>query len=177
MAEATPTLTERLGRHRRALIIGVAVVVLLGIGAVFLSAALFTSGTKNSATVSAGTLRFTVTPASGIVDTSALRPGATKTGNVTITNTDATGKFTLTFAGLGSGPLVGVLGLTVAETAPASTSLYNGSLSAVTPLALGTLAKNASVTLALTFTWPSASNDPSLQGQSVPLVLQFDATT
>jgi hypothetical protein len=159
------------------LVIGVLLLAAVLTGSVVLSVASFTSSSTNTSTLATGDLVFDLAPAGPAVDTSALRPGVTKTGQVTLTNRKSAADFTLGFAGVGTGPLAGVLRLTVAETAPQSKQLYDGPLAAAPTLPLGRLAQSQSLQLSLTFAWPAGQQDPALQGQSVPLVLDWSAST
>lgn len=156
------------------------VVLVLGAGLVAgttLTVAAFTSSTSGGAAVRAGDVVFTVSPAGTIVDTSSMKPGDTRAGTVTLTNQQAPASFALTFTGLGTATLASVLQLTVAQTSPVSRQLYSGALSAVPVLSLGTVSSGSGVGLRLTFAWPAASRDAALQGQSIPLVLRWDAQT
>ena len=112
-----------------------------------------------------------------MVDTTALRPGATAAGEVQLTNRSAPATFTLAFEGVAPGLLVDVLGLKVQEVGGQARVLYDGPLAAVTPLALGRFSANAGVRLRLTFAWPAGSKDPQLQARTVPVVLRWNATT
>ena len=165
-------------RDKRVLVV---VVLVLGAGLVAgatLTISAFTASTSGGGSISAGALAFALAPTGRIVDTSAMKPGDTKSGTVTLTNQKAAATFTLTFTGLGTSTLPGVLQLTVLQTSPTtSKQLYSGALAAVPPLNLGQLATGDALTLQLTFVWPSGSSDPSLQGQRVDLVLQWDGRT
>ena len=90
-----------------------------------------------------------------MVDTTALRPGATAAGEVQLTNRSAPATFTLAFEGVAPGLLVDVLGLKVQEVGGQARVLYDGPLKAGTPLALGRFSANAGVRLRLTFAWPA----------------------
>ncbi len=124
-----------------------------------------------------GDLAFDVAPAGQIVDTTALKPGADRSGAVTITNRQVPATFSMAFTGIGTGSLASALQLTVTETAPVSKQLYTGALSGVGTLALGKLGTGQSVQVSVRFLWPAASLDPVLQGQTVPLVINWNATT
>jgi hypothetical protein len=124
-----------------------------------------------------GDLVFDVAPAGQIVDTTALKPGADRSGAVTITNRQVAATFSMAFGGIGTGSLASAVQLTVTQTAPVSKQLYSGALSGVGSLALGKLSTGQSVRLSVRFVWPASSIDPALQGQSVPLVINWNATT
>ena len=137
----------------------------------------FTSSTAGGASIDAADLVFALAPSGTVVDTTAMKPGDTRTGSVTLTNQKAAATFTLGFAGLGSGTLAGVLQLTVTQTAPVTKQLYSGALASAPLLQLGKIASGGTVHLSLAFAWPSGSRDAALQGQSIPLVLQWGAQT
>jgi hypothetical protein len=148
------------------------------VGSVVFTVSAFTSTSSNTASISMGEVRFDVSPSgTAVVDTTALRPGATAAGEVQLTNRSAPAAFTLVFEGVAPGPLVDVLGLEVQEVGGQARVLYDGPLKSVTPLALGRFAANAGVRLRLTFAWPAGSKDPSLQARTVPVVLRWNATT
>src|SRR4029077_1478989 len=98
-------------------------------------------------------------------------------GSVQVANRKSGATFALSFAGLDPNPLRDVLQLTIDQTAPVSRTLYNGPLKDVRPILLGRIETGASIQLGFTYTWPSDERAPELQGQSVPLVLQWSATT
>lgn len=172
-----PSRRPRLLRDPRVLAVLVLLLLALLVGGTVLSVAAFTADSDNSASIAAGGVVFDLTSTGAIVDTSGLRPGITRTGQVQLANRKSAATYTLAFTGLGTGPLPGVLRLTVAQTTPQSKQLYDGLLKDVPTLALGRIDTGATVGLALTFAWPAGSQAPELQGQTVPLVLQWRATT
>jgi hypothetical protein len=157
----------------------VLVLLLLAIlvGGAVLSITVFTTSSKNTGTISAGDLVFDLVPAGSFVDTSGLRPGDTRAGRVEIANSKSGATFTLGFAGLDRSPLRDVLQLTIDQTAPVSRRLYSGPLKDVKPIVLGRIETGKSIQLGFSFVWPSDQRAPQLQGQNVPLVLQWSATT
>ncbi len=168
---------NRLLRSRRVLVAAALLLAALIVGGVTVSTAVFTGRSTSSASAGAHRIDFAVSPAGSIVDTTALRPGATHSGQVTLANHAAPASFTLRFTGLGTGPLPGVLQLTVQEISPIAKQLYNGVLAAVPAITLGKIAQGASVQIGFTYAWPAANQDAALQGQIVPLVLHWDAST
>ena len=152
----------------------VLVLVAILVASVLSTRAVFTGSSSSRASVAAGGLQFDLAPAGAAVDTAALRPGDVRTGQVTLTNQGAAGAFTLGFAGLGTGPLQHTLVLTVKRSGQ---NLYSGQLADVTPIELGNVGPGQAVTLSLTFAWPADAQDESLQGASVPLVLEWSART
>ncbi len=166
----------RVLRNPRVLIVLVLLLLAILVGGVLLSVSVFTTSSKNTGSISAGDLVFDV-PSGSFVDTSGLRPGDSRTGSVELANRKSAATFTLGFAGLDPSPLRDVLQLTIDQTAPVSRRLYSGPLKDVKPIGLGRIETGASIRLGFTFAWPSDQRGPQLQGQSVPLVLQWDATT
>jgi len=181
--DATSEPVEQSGRRRRLLRdprFLVVLVLLLGavlVGSAVLTIATFTASSKNTGAVSAGSVVFDVTPVGAALDTTNLKPGDTRSGELELANRKVRASFTLDFTGKGAGPLPNVLQLTVTKTAPVSQQLFQGTLSAASSLALGTIDQGNSIRLRFTFAWPSSSRAPDLQGQTVPLVLQWRATT
>jgi hypothetical protein len=167
---------RRALRNPRVLVVLVLVLLAILVGSVVLSLAAFTTSSKNASSISAGDLVFDV-PSAAFVDTSGLRPGDTRTGTMQIANRKSAATFTLGFAGLDPNPLRDVLQLTIDQSAPVSRRLYSGPLKDVKPIVLGRIETGASIRLGFTFVWPSDQRGAQLQGQTVPLVLQWDATT
>jgi hypothetical protein len=168
---------RRTLRNPRVLIVLVLLLLAILVGGAVLSFAVFTTSSQNTGTISAGDLVFDVVPSASIVDTSGLRPGDTRTGSVQIANSKSGATFTLGLAGLDPSPLRDVLQLTIDQTAPVSRQLYSGPLKDVTPIVLGRIETGGSIQLGFSFVWPSDQRAPQLQGQNVPLVLQWSATT
>lgn len=174
---AEPGRTHRWLRDKRVLVVAALLFLALLLAAVGVSVAAFTASSESHGSISAGDLTFDLAPASAIVDTSGMKPGDSRAGVVTLTNRQAAGSFSLGFGGIGSSTLASTLRLTVKRTAPAAQTLYDGSLAGVPTLPLGTVGTGQAVTLALTFAWPADAVDPSLQAQSIPLVLDWSART
>ncbi len=174
---AEPGRWRRRLRDKRVIaIIAIVLVGLLSSGVAF-TLAVFTDSSQSAGSISAGDLVYDLAPAT-IVNTTAMKPGETRGGSVTLTNKKAKGSFALGFGGLGSSSLASTLQLTVKKTAPTGAqTLYSGVLASVPTLELGTLATGASLTLNFTYAWPADALDPALQGQSIPLVLQWGART
>jgi hypothetical protein len=124
-----------------------------------------------------GDIVFDVVPTGPVVDTTGLKPGADRSGTVTITNRHVPATFSMAFNGLGTSPLAGIMQLTVTQTLPVSRQLYSGALAAAGPLPLGKLDRGQRAQLTVRFLWPAGIADPALQGASVPLVINWDATT
>jgi predicted ribosomally synthesized peptide with SipW-like signal peptide len=158
-----------------AVVILVLIVVL--VAGVTLSLAVFTASSQSSGSIEAGDLAFILAPPSGIASTAGMRPGETRHGTVRVTNTKSAGSFTLGFSGIGTSTLASTLRLTVTRTTPSQATLYDGVLATVPTLQLGRLATGASLTLDFSYAWPSDAKSPDLQGQSIPLVLNWNSVS
>jgi predicted ribosomally synthesized peptide with SipW-like signal peptide len=160
------------------LVVIVILLFALLVGGAVLTTAVFTDSSSSKGSISAGDLVFALSPTTTIVDTSGMKPGDTRMGSVTLTNQKAAGTFSLGFSGLGTGTLASTLQLTVSKSSGTTNQqLYSGVLASVPTLSLGTLATGASMGLKFTYAWPADQVDPALQGQSIPLVLQWSART
>jgi hypothetical protein len=160
------------------LVVAVIVLFALVVGGAVFTTAVFTDSSTSIGDITAGDLVFALSPSSAIVDTSGMKPGETRTGSVTLTNKKAGGTFSLGFSGLGSSTLASTLLLTVAKSSGTTNEqLYSGPLASVPTLALGTLATGKTLGLKFTYAWPADQVDPALQGQSIPLVLNWSANT
>ncbi|HEV8462905.1 MAG TPA: hypothetical protein VGQ38_19625 [Gaiellaceae bacterium] len=153
------------------------VLLAIVISATAITTAAFTASSTNTARLVMGDIVFDVVPPGQIVDTTALKPGADRSGTVTITNRYVPASFSVGFAGIGTSALASTLQLTVTQTAPVSRQLYSGALAGVGSLSLGKLTQGQSAQLSIRFLWPAANADAELQGQSVPLVINWNATT
>ena len=120
-----------------------------------------------------------------ILDASALRPGATVTGTVTIGNAGrVAGRFAVRPSGLtetpgaGGGALSQQLQLQLTDvTVPAQPKLvYTGTPAGLSAVDVGDLAAGESRTFALTATFPAGADDNRYQGATVSFGLQWSAT-
>jgi len=159
----------------------------------FSGAALTTSASGLSVTVSGGTLDLHSTRDGQaiVLGTTGLRPGDVRDGVVTVSNSgDVAGA--LTFAVQGppidvpaSPALSSVLRLKVESCTSASPSCPGATpigtedtlaaLASGAPLTLPGLASGDSATYRLTLTWPATATDPGLQGASTSVNLNFTA--
>jgi hypothetical protein len=114
---------------------------------------------------------------SAILSAGALAPGQVQTGEVTIANAgDAAGTFSLSATGA-SGPLAGVLDLTVVDETGSAT-VFAGKLGAFARAGLGTFAAGAARRYRFAIAYPagrSALDDDSLQGASTSVRFDWDA--
>ena len=149
------------------------------------SGASFTSSSGNPGnTFTAGTFGHTNSKDGVLViDAAGLWPGASKTGQLTITGTgDFSGAYTLTKAGVVDEPaapsLSNALTLRIEDiTGGPAVTLSNTTVDGFTTASLGTIASGASRQYSFTLTYPTASANIALQGASMTLRLQFTGVT
>jgi hypothetical protein len=113
---------------------------------------------------------------SAIFSASTLVPGQVETGEVTIANAgDATGSFTLSATGA-SGPLAGVLDLTVLDATGART-VFTGKLAAFARADLGTFAAGDAHRYRFALAYPNGTPavDNQLQGATTSVEFAWDA--
>jgi hypothetical protein len=169
---------RRWFRDPRILVVGVIALFALVVAGITLSFAVFSASSGSTASITAGNLVYDIRPPTTIVNTSGMRPGDVRHGTVTLTNTKSPGAFALGFSGIGTSALASTLLVTVTRGTPSAPhTVYSGPLADAPTLDLGRLATGASLTLDLMFSWPSAARDPTLQGQTIPLVLDWSART
>jgi spore coat-associated protein N len=117
-----------------------------------------------------------------ILSATAMAPGETRSGEVTITNSgDVAGELTLSKSGLvdAGGPLSTTLDLAVDDITTGSPArVYAGKLAAMGALALGSIAAGGSRSYRFSTTFPqgSAAHDNALQGASSTVQFDWDAT-
>jgi hypothetical protein len=177
VSDAEQGTWKKLRRDPRVLTVVVLVLLAILVAGTSISVAAFTSSSTNDAILKMGNVVFDVAPTGTIVDTTSLKPGADRSGTVTLTNRQVPATFSLSFSGIGPGLLVNTLQLTVTQTTPVSKQLYSGTVAGVTTLNLGKLTTGQATQVKLQFVWPATSLDASLQGLTVPLVLNWNATT
>jgi len=151
-------------------------VLALTLDALAFSGASFAAGSVSPANVfTAGVLSHTdslvTANASGLV------PGASSVGTMTLIGTgNVPGAFTLSTSSLTNTPatpaLSGVLTLKVEDVTGTATTLYQGLVSSFSSKGLGTIAAGASRTYKITLAYPAGTNNASLQGAAMTLVLQ-----
>jgi hypothetical protein len=144
------------------------------------AAPLATSGRARALAVSAqatGPLVSNDRDGSAILSAGALAPGQVETGEVTIANLgDMAGTFALSASGA-SGPLAGVLDLTVVDTTAAAT-LFTGKLGSFARADLGTFPAGAARRYRFELAYPGGrtpAEDDGLQGASTSVRFDWDA--
>ena len=144
------------------------------------SEALYTASSSDAgSTVGAGEIQVTLSSTGELIDGTNLKPGATRTGTVTVTNAEEKAALTLRASNLVNTPaggpsLADILYVKVTETAPQSVTRFNGRLRDLTtaPVALGTWAAGEARTFEIQVAWPEAQD--SLTYASVKTTFGFD---
>ena len=163
-------------------------VVLAAVGITVGSGANFTASAANPGNAfSTGTLVIANSPSTALLSLSGMKPGATASSTVDITNTGSlAGDFALKTANpTGSTALLGQMQLTVLDcgawTASApdcssdTTSVYSGTVSGLTNSSLGNYAGGIKHRYKFTATLPLATND-TFQGLSAGIDFAWSAT-
>jgi hypothetical protein len=103
-----------------------------------------------------------------IVEGFGMRPGDTRTGDQTVTNTGHRAALVLGLLNLDPGsPLTAVLNVRVRQTEPASPNdSYDGPLASLDQVGLGTLDPDESRTYEITLAWPASEDSPTLESTS-----------
>ncbi len=176
-----PRPTSAAGRRAAVLTIGVALTVIVGatlaLGTSKHSGASVTSTTKSVGNSVAGGAFSFDNSAEGevIIDATDIYPGESVSNTVTLTGAgDYGGAYALAKSSVtGSPALASALTLTLKD--GAGTTLYGGTVQALSSVNLGTIAVGGSRTYTLTVAFPAAAASPSLQGETLTAVLAFSA--
>ncbi len=161
---------------RHWLLLAALALLALALGSAMFSGADFTSKSANSATLAAGTVKLSSSaPSQAIVSATGMKPGVSREGTIRIGNEgDVDGVVTLEATGLTGAALAAVLDFKVEEIEKSATvQKWSGKLGSFTSVALGTIAASKSREYKLTLSWPSASNEASLQGASTSLTFKW----
>jgi hypothetical protein len=140
------------------------------------SGAYYTSSSSSpGSTIAAADLRISLSKSGELLDGTGLKPGATRAGQVTVTNLEHRARLTLGVSGLAESPtLADVIDATVTQTSPAvGDPLYSGPLRELQGRALGTLGGGEARTYRIEITWPASDNDASLQGATTSFVFEW----
>jgi hypothetical protein len=167
-----------LGSRHWLLLVALALIS-LALGTALFSGASFTSKSANSASLAAGNIQLSSSvPNQAIVAASGMRPGDSRQGTVNIRNQgDVAGTVTLKATGLTGTVLAAVIDLKVEDTTGKTTQIWSGKLGSFSSIGLGTFAAGATRAFRLTLSWPSASNEASLQGASTSLTFQWSGSS
>lgn len=148
------------------------VVFVIGFSGAFYTA----ESSDGGSAVSAGEVRLTVSNTGELLDGAALKPGSTRTGDVTVTNTEHKARVTLAVTGLTETPpgqsLAGVLNVTVKETAPSAVTRYSGKLKDLGTMQLGIFGGGEQRSYQITVAWPAF--DDSLTYANIKISFTFD---
>jgi hypothetical protein len=133
------------------------------------SDAFYTTSSKDPAnSFSAGTVQVSLSKQGELVDGSNLKPGVTRTGSVTVTNSEQKAKLTLGVSAITNTPstktLADVIRVTVRETSPSSVQRYDGLLQDLSNVALGTFAAGERRGYEIELNWPAADDDTARAG-------------
>jgi hypothetical protein len=151
------------------------VTMLVGASVIGFSGAYFTSTSSSPDNeFAAAGMGLTLDVPDEIVDGAGMRPGDVRTGDQSVTNTGHRGLLVLEGKDIDrTQPLSRVLTVTIRQTAPsAAAPVYDGPLSDLRAVELGTLTKDERRSYRFTVTWPAGSGSPALDGTSTSL--RFD---
>lgn len=165
-----------LVHSRRWMLLGSLALVSLALGSAIFSGASFTSKSANSASLAAASIQLSSSaPNQAIVAASGMKPGESRQGTITIGNKGtAPGDVTLAATGLTGTALAVVLDLKIEDvTGGGSVQKWSGKLGAFGSVDLGSFAANASRDFRIGLSWPSSSDEASLQGATTSLTFQW----
>lgn len=153
--------------------------VSLALGSAMFSGASFTSKSANSASLVAGSIQLSSSqPNQAIVAASGMKPGDSRQGTISIGNQGDAGTVTLSASGLTGAALAAVIDLKVEDTTGGgSVQKWSGKLGSFSSVSLGTFAASTTRSYQLTLSWPSASNEASLQGTSTSFTFQWSGSS
>jgi hypothetical protein len=147
--------------------------VALGSGASFTSASVNPSNTFSSGTLTQSNSK----AGAAVLTASNMKPGDTKSGTVTITNTGTLGgAFSVVESGVDSGFTTTKLQLKIADTTT-GTDVYSGPLGGLGTKSLGDWAKNEAHAYKFTITFPETNTDQNAdQNKSATATFTWNAT-
>jgi spore coat-associated protein N len=151
----------------------------LALGTAIFSGASFTSKSANSASLAAASVKISSSPANqAIVGASGMKPGESREGTISIGNQgDVTGTVTLNATGLTGATLASVVELRIDDTTSGTTKEWSGKLGSFSSVGLGSFAAGETRKYRFTLSWPSGSNEASLQGLSTSLTFNWEGTS
>lgn len=164
---------------RRWLLLAALALVSLALGSAIFSGASFTSKSANSASLATASVQLSSSAANqAIVAAAGMKPGDSRQGTIAIGNKGAVaGTVVLKASGLTGSALAAVIDLKVEDvTGGGATQKWSGKLGAFGSVELGSFAPATTREYRLTLSWPSASNEASLQGASTSLTFQWNGT-
>lgn len=170
---------KSLAHSRRMILLAALALVSLALGSAIFSGARFTSKSANSASLVAASIQLSSSqPGQAIVAAAGMEPGDSRQGTISVENAGtATGAVTLKAIGLTGTALAAVIDFKVEDTTGGgSTQKWSGKLGAFDSVALGSFAADARRTYRFTLSWPSGSNEASLQGASTSLTFRWSGS-
>jgi len=164
-----------LRSSRRWLLLAAVALLSLALGTAMFSGARFTSKSSNSSSLAADSIQLSSTkPNQAIVGASNMEPGDSAEGTIGIGNpAGVAGTVTLSSTGLTGTTLASVLELRIDDTTSGTSKKWSGKLDTFSSVSLGSFAAGTTRSYKLTLSWPSASDESSLQGTSASLGLQW----
>jgi hypothetical protein len=168
-----------LVHSRRWVLLGSLALVSLTLGSAIFSGASFTSKSANSASLAAASIQLSSSAANqAIVAASGMRPGDSRQGTIAIGNKGtASGNVTLKATGLTGTALAAVIDLKVEDTTGGGAAQkWSGKLGSFGGVDLGSFAAGTSRDFRITLSWPSASDEASLQGATTSFTFQWNGS-
>jgi spore coat-associated protein N len=164
---------------RHWLFLGALALTSFALGTAIFSGAGFTSKSANSASLAAGNIQLSSSlPNQAIVAASGMKPGDSREGTISIKNQgDVAGTVTLTATGLTGTALASLIDLKVDDTTSGTSQKWSGKLGSFSSVGLGSFAAGSTRSYRITLSWPSASNEASLQGASTSLTFQWSGSS
>ncbi|HSR95139.1 MAG TPA: hypothetical protein VLK56_09775 [Solirubrobacterales bacterium] len=148
----------------------------LALGTAIFSGAGFTSKSANSASLAAESIQLSSSaPNQSIVSASGMKPGGTaREGTISIGNpASVPATVTLSASGLTGAVLAAAITLRIDDVTSGTTKKYEGKLGSFSSVSLGSFAAGSTREYKFTLSWPSGSNEASLQGASTSLTFQW----
>lgn len=164
---------------RRWLLLGALALVSLALGSAIFSGASFTSKSANSASLATASIQLSSSAANqAVVAASGMKPGDSRQGTIAIGNKGGVaGTVALKASGLSGSALAAAIDFKLEDvTGGGATQKWSGKLGSFGSVDLGQFAAGTTREYRFTLSWPSASDDASLQGASTSLTFQWHGT-
>ncbi|HEX6687085.1 MAG TPA: hypothetical protein VF085_00295 [Solirubrobacterales bacterium] len=160
---------------RHWLLLGALALISLALGTAIFSGASFTSKSANSASLAAGSVQLSSSaPNQAIVAASGMKPGDSREGTINIGNQgDVAGSVNLKATGLTGTALAAAITLKVEDITSGTSKKYEGKLGSFSSVSLGSFVAGTTHKYRFTLSWPSTSDEASLQGASTSLAFQW----
>ncbi|WP_028645497.1 hypothetical protein [Nocardioides sp. URHA0020] len=159
------------------MLIAFGVMALVVVSVIGFSGAYFSSrSTSPDNAFTAATVELDLARSGSLIDGAGLFPGASEAGTQTVTNGGHRSAVTLGTGDLSaSSRLADVLQVVVTQTSPSTRTVYDGRLSNLASVALGTFERGESRSYEIAVRWPADEDDPSLQGADVTFSFDWRA--